>query len=98
MARGGRAQESVRAIDVARPRGIAWPSPPALSFSVAREHVRRWLISDAAAGRLMPWLPIAFGTGIILYFTVDREPNPWVAPPLTALLALAAMVARGRPM
>lgn len=98
MARGGRARESVRAIDVARLRGIAWPSLPALSFSAAREHVQRWLISDAAAGRLMPWLPIAFGGGIVLYFTASREPNPWIAPSVTAVLALAAILARARPL
>jgi competence protein ComEC len=96
MARGGRAQESARTIDAARPRGIAWPSAP--SPSGAREHVQRWLISDAAAGRLMPWLPVAFGVGIVLYFTADREPNPWIAPSLTAVLALAAILARARPV
>jgi competence protein ComEC len=98
MARGGRARESARAIDVARPRGIVWPSPRAPSFSGAREHLQRWLISDAAAGRLMPWLPIAFGFGIVLYFTAAREPNPWIAPSLTAVLAVAAIVARARPV
>src|SRR4051812_6607208 len=98
MARGGRARESARAIDVARLRGIAWPLPHAPSLSVVREYVWRWLILDAAAGRLMPWLPIAFGVGIIFYFAADREPNPWIAPSITAVLALAAIVARARPL
>jgi len=98
MARGGRAQESARAIDVVRPRGLAWPSPRAPSFSAVREHVRRWLTSDVAAGRLMPWLPIAFGFGIILYFTAGREPIPWIAPSLTAVLAVAAILWRARPV
>lgn len=92
----GRAQE--RAIDVARPRGLVWPTPLVPSFSGAREHMQRWLISDAAAGRLMPWLPIAFGFGVVLYFTADREPNSWIALALTIVLAIAAIIARARPV
>src|SRR5438552_6410763 len=98
MARGGRAQESARAIGVAQPRAMAWPSPRAPSFSPLRENVQRWLTSDAAAGRLMPWLPIAFGVGVVFYFTAASEPNPWIAPSLTAVLAVAVMLARARPM
>ena len=79
MARGGRAREEAQAIGVARPRGIAWPSSFAPSLSGAREHLKRWLISDTAAGRLMPWLPVAFAFGVIVYFTADREPNRWIA-------------------
>ena len=41
------------------------------------------------AGRLLPWLPVAFGLGIVIYFTAEREPALWAA------LALAA-VAGGR--
>jgi competence protein ComEC len=98
MARGGRAQESARAIDVARPRGIAWPSLSLPSLSGAREHLQRWLVSDAASGRLMPWLPIAFGVGVVVYFTAAREPILWIAPSVTAVLAVAAIVARARPL
>src|SRR5438552_13724543 len=98
MAGGGRAQESARAIGGARPRAMPWPSAPAPSFSGVRENVRRWLTSDSTAGRLMPWLPIAFGVGVVFYFTAAGEPNPWIAPSLAAVLALAAILARARPM
>ena len=58
--------------DVPRPRGIAWPSRATLGD--ARKTLQRWLASDVAAGRLLPWIPVAFGSGIVLYFTADREP------------------------
>jgi competence protein ComEC len=77
---------------------MPWPSTPAPSLSGLRENVQRWLISDAAAGRLMPWLPIAFGVGVVLYFTAASEPNHWIAPSLTAVLAFAAILARARPV
>jgi competence protein ComEC len=32
-----------------------------------------------APGRLLPWLPVAFGFGIALYFTAEREPAWWAA-------------------
>jgi hypothetical protein len=27
------------------------------------------------------WLPVLLGTGIALYFALDREPEAWIAPP-----------------
>src|SRR3979409_2149798 len=30
---------------------------------------------------LVPWLAIAFGCGITIYFAIDREPAPWAAWP-----------------
>ena len=45
----------------------------------------RWLRAEAGDGRLLPWVPIAFGIGIALYFSADREPVAW----LTTLVAVA---------
>src|ERR1700757_4650152 len=50
------------------------------------ERLRAWVGAEAGAGRLLPWVPVAFGAGIALYFTAFREPA------LTAALA-AAMAA-----
>jgi competence protein ComEC len=36
--------------------------------------LRDWIRAEAGTGRLLPWVPVAFGTGIALYFTADREP------------------------
>jgi competence protein ComEC len=30
--------------------------------------LRSWARAEAGAGRLSPWVPVAFGTGIALYF------------------------------
>ncbi|HZD88565.1 MAG TPA: ComEC/Rec2 family competence protein, partial [Pseudolabrys sp.] len=38
-----------------------------------------WIAAELAPGRLVPWLPVAFGFGIVLYFTADREPAWWAA-------------------
>lgn len=86
-----------RTWDVARPRGVAWPSG-AGTLGGAREILSRWFAADVAAGRLMPWLPICFGFGIVLYFTANREPSLWAALGLTGAFALAAVLARARPI
>jgi competence protein ComEC len=44
----------------------------------------------------VPWLAIAFGCGIILYFAIDREPAPWAAVVLFAVTAAIAMLCRHR--
>jgi competence protein ComEC len=36
----------------------------------------------------LPWLPVAYGFGIVVYFTADREPASWAA----AALALAGII------
>ena len=36
--------------------------------------LREWARAEAGAGRLLPWVPVAFGAGIALYFTADHEP------------------------
>jgi competence protein ComEC len=79
MAEQGRAQGRTQGYagtwpprDAARAGGIApsglsaWPS--------LIDKLRTWIRAEAGAGRLLPWLPVAFGTGIALYFTADREP------------------------
>jgi competence protein ComEC len=37
--------------------------------------VSQWVLSEVAPGRLVPWLAVAFGSSIVLYFTVGREPS-----------------------
>jgi competence protein ComEC len=53
-----------------------------------------WARAEAGAGRLLPWVPIAFGAGIAFYFTADREPVAWVAAATAALLCTAALLLR----
>ena len=46
--------------------------------------IRDWAALEVGAGRLVPWLAVAYGFGDVLYFTAEREPAAW------AVLALAA--------
>ncbi len=69
------------------PSGLtAWPS------LVAK--LREWLRAEAGAGRLLPWVPVAFGTGIAGYFAAEREPVLSVAAVAAAAFCLAAFLLR----
>src|SRR5258707_2175298 len=83
------------------PRGAAQaggfaPSGAGLWAPLA-ETLRAWARAEAGAGRLLPWVPVAFGAGIGLYFTVDREPGLSLAAPLAiGLLATPFLLRRSR--
>src|SRR5260370_1785487 len=69
------------------PSGLgAWPS--------LIDKLRTWIRAEAGAGRLLPWVPVAFGTGIALYFTADREPVFLVVAVVAAGLCAAAFLLR----
>lgn len=51
--------------------------------------LREWIRAEAGAGRLLPWVPIAFGTGIAFYFAADHEP----VLPVAAITALGLVAA-----
>jgi len=46
----------------------------------------------------MPWLPIAFGAGIVVYFTAQHEPSLVAALLAFSAAAVAAVLARARPI
>jgi hypothetical protein len=54
------------------PRGAAQAglhAPTGFSvWSPFIETLRSWARAEAGAGRLLPWVPVAFGTGIACYF------------------------------
>lgn len=60
--------------------------------------VKGWAVADAGPGRLLPWLPVAFGAGVALYFTAEREPAVWAAILALAAGSVAAYLARRRPL
>ena len=60
------------------------------AWSNALERLREWARAEAGAGRLLPWVPVAFGTGIAFYFTADREPVLSVAAAAAIGLCIAA--------
>jgi competence protein ComEC len=70
-----------------RPQGVAGTWPPRAGaqaggfvpagvplWAAFAERLRAWARAEAGAGRLFPWVPVAFGIGIALYFTAPREP------------------------
>src|SRR5882757_8755626 len=104
----GRA-EVWRPWDAAGPRpewtwpGSAWsgsPWPKSLASFARRfaQRIREWVVVEVGPGRLVPWLAIAFGCGIIIYFDADREPAPWAAAVVLAATIGAAILLRLRPI
>src|SRR4051812_4472467 len=87
----------VRTWDVARPRGAAW-LPDARLVGGAREALERWFATDTAAGRLLPWLSVCFGVGIVVYFAAEHEPAIWAGLTLMGVLAVITYIARARPV
>jgi competence protein ComEC len=79
-------------------RDFAWPRWLRARAEAARDTLIRWLSLEVAAGRLMPWLPVAFGLGIALYFAAAREPDWRAAAALAASCFVAAILARARPV
>ena len=89
-----------------RPGGYAgtWPPRKAVAASPTRApsgvlptlvaRLRDWARAEAGPGRLLPWVPVAFGAGIAIYFAVDHEPIAWVVVPTASLLCLAALLLR----
>ena len=77
---------------------LAWPDGLAGLARGAAERARAWAAIEVGPGRLVPWLAIAFGSGIAIYFAIDREPAPWAAGLLLAAAVVATVLARHRPL
>src|SRR6185437_3345808 len=82
-----------------------WPQPGAAQagglapsglgvWSALSAKLREWIAAEAGAGRLVPWVPVAFGVGIAFYFTADHEPVRWVTATTATILAAAAFALR----
>ncbi len=85
-------------IDAARrPAGLLLPDGLATAAGWLRGLVSQWAVAEVAPGRLIPWLPVAFGFGIVAYFTADREPTWWATSALALGAIAATFLARRRP-
>src|SRR5689334_1080820 len=93
----GGAGERARTWDLGR-RASAWSVRLPRAAPEAFAQVRAWAQAEVAPGRLMPWLPIAFGAGIVLYFTAEREPALVAGPAAFAAVGIMAFFARARPI
>ncbi|PZA12072.1 competence protein ComEC [Rhodopseudomonas palustris] len=67
--------------------GLKW-------WPVLIDRLREWARAEAGPGRLLPWTPVAFGSGIALYFAADHEPVAWVAAVTAAGFAIATFLLR----
>ncbi len=72
--------------------GAGWPQA---EFAVPAR-VREWALAEVGAGRLLPWFAVAFGAGIVLYFTAEREPTWWATAALAVVAAMVAVLLRRR--
>ncbi|MBN8991007.1 MAG: ComEC family competence protein [Rhizobiales bacterium] len=77
----------------AAPAGALPSSRPAF-WPPLIETVRQWARAEAGAGRLLPWVPIAFGTGIAFYFAADHEPVLPVVAVTAIVLGVVALLLR----
>ena len=77
----------------AAPVGGFVPSRPAI-WQPFIETLRQWVSAEAGAGRLLPWVPVAFGTGIAFYFAADHEPVLAVAAAVAIALCGTAFLLR----
>ncbi|NVN86361.1 MAG: ComEC family competence protein [Rhodopseudomonas sp.] len=75
----------------ARAGGLA---PDLTTWSALIARLRIWARAEAGAGRLLPWVPVAFGAGIALYFAADHEPIAWVATLAAAAFCATAFMLR----
>ncbi len=67
------------------------------AWSSLLDKLREWVRAEAGAGRLLPWVPIAFGSGIAFYFAADHEPVlPVAATTAIGLCAAAFLLRRQR--
>jgi competence protein ComEC len=92
----GRAETWRPWIGAVRRPALTWPSGLAELLRSFAERLPSWALADVAPGRLVPWL--AFGFGVVLYFTAEQEPAPWAAVGLAVATSAAAVMARRRPV
>ncbi|WP_051356322.1 ComEC/Rec2 family competence protein [Azorhizobium doebereinerae] len=83
---------------VARPVFVPAPFWPGALLGRLRDRILADARAEAASGRLILWLPVLFGCGILIYFGAAQEPSLPAAMGLAGALTLAAFVARTRPV
>jgi competence protein ComEC len=92
-----RAKAWAAEVDAARRRaGLMLPAGVAVHAAWLRRLLAQWVAAEVAPGRLMPWLPVAFGIGIVIYFSAEREPAAWAAAGAAAVTVVIAVLTRRR--
>ena len=94
-----RAKAWAAELDAARRRaGFVFPEGLGLPADRLGRQLVQWALAELAPGRLLPWLPVAYGFGIVGYFTADREPGWWAALAALAAAVALALAVRHRPI
>ncbi len=90
---GGRQRSQARAVTWP-PSTTAGALPSRHSWTLPLGWLRAWVQAEAGPGRLLPWVPVAFGIGIALYFAAEREPVAWLVTTTACVLAFAVVLLR----
>src|SRR3954451_23300551 len=72
---------------------------PQPGISYARPTFRRtWLLAicETERSRLVLWLPVFMGAGVLAYYSLRFEPPVWIGPAITVPTIGLAILARGR--
>src|ERR1044072_2665373 len=94
---GGRSAARPKAATAPARGATPWlPWRLAEAFALWAGQLRAWARAETGAGRLAPWLTVAFGLGIVLYFAATREPQLWAGGSLLLAASVAAFVVRHR--
>ncbi len=83
---------------VARPGFLPAAIWPGVVLGRLRDRLLADAKAEAASGRLILWLPVLFGAGILLYFGAAQEPSLAAACGLAAAIGLGAVLARAQPV
>jgi len=63
-----------------------------------RDLFGQWIVAELGPGRLVPWIAVGFGVGIVAYFSAELEPAWWSALSVALLAIVGAGIARRRPL
>jgi competence protein ComEC len=79
----------------------AWPKREALPGNIpsSLRHYGgfgRAFETEVALRRPFLWLPVAAGTGVVLYLYADREPSIWLIAPAAVSLGVLAYLTRAK--
>jgi competence protein ComEC len=90
-----RAKAWAAGIGAARRRaGLVLPEGVSVPAERLRHVLSDWALAEVAPGRLMPWLPVAYGFGVVVYFTAAHEPSWWAAIAAAVVGIATAFLAR----
>lgn len=64
--------------------------------AATRDAFGRWLALEQERGRAFLFLPVAYGAGILIYFSAADEPSPWAAGLAAIVLGAGAFALRER--